>query len=106
VTNPTRQTVRLPRTEAPLGRSLRPDELVEVTWTLESPDDAAVADVGQRRRRQILRLLDEAAEQGAAPTVDDLADAIGSSRSTVRRDLATLRGLGVPTPTRGHRERD
>jgi DeoR/GlpR family transcriptional regulator of sugar metabolism len=65
-----------------------------------------VADVGERRRRQIIRLLDEATTQGAAPTVDDLAEAIGASRSTVRRDLAALRQLGARTPTRGHRERD
>ena len=77
------------------GRQLRAEELVEVTWTIEAPEDGGVADVGERRRRQILRLLDEASVQGAAPTVDDLAEAIGASRSTVRRDMATLRQLGV-----------
>jgi tetratricopeptide (TPR) repeat protein len=106
VLHPTRQSVRLPRSDAPTGRSLRPEELVDVVWTVEAPDDAAVADVGDRRRRQIIRLLDEATAQGAAPTVDDLAEAIGASRSTVRRDLATLRQLGAPAPTRGHRSRD
>jgi tetratricopeptide (TPR) repeat protein/DNA-binding transcriptional ArsR family regulator len=106
VLHPTRQTVRLPRSDAPTGRSLRPEELVEVLWTVDAPEDVAVTDVGDRRRRQLIRLLDEATTQGAAPTVDDLADAIGASRSTVRRDLATLRQLGARTPTRGHRERD
>jgi DNA-binding SARP family transcriptional activator len=106
VAHPTRQIVRLPRIEAPTGRSLRPEELVEITWTVEAPEDVDVPDVGERRRRQILRLLDEATAQGAAPTVDDLADAIGASRSTVRRDLAALRQIGARTPTRGSRSRD
>jgi DNA-binding SARP family transcriptional activator len=106
VLHPVRQMVRLPRVDAPTGRSLRPEELVDVTWTVEAPEDVRVTDVGDRRRRQIIRLLDEASAQGAAPTVDDLADAIGASRSTVRRDLATLRQLGAHAPTRGHRERD
>jgi DNA-binding SARP family transcriptional activator len=106
VLNPVVQTVYLPRAEAPTGRSLRADERVEVQWTVETPDDVTVEEVGARRRRQIVRLLDEAAQQGAAPTVDDLAEAIGASRSTVRRDLATLRQHGVATRTRGHRERD
>jgi DNA-binding transcriptional ArsR family regulator len=106
VLNPVVQTVYLPRATAPTGRSLREDERVEVRWTVETPEDVAVLDVAARRRQQVLRLLDEAARQGAAPTVDDLAEAIGASRSTVRRDLATLRQHGVATPTRGHRERD
>src|SRR5690348_2157223 len=106
IVHPRRNIVRLPSAEAPTGRQLRDDELVDVTWTIEAPDDVMVADVAERRRQQILRLLDEASAQGAAPTVDDLADAVGSSRSTVRRDLATLRQHGVPTPTRGHRERE
>jgi hypothetical protein len=106
VSHPTRRLVRLPRTGAPTGRQLRAEELVDITWTVEAPEDVAAVDVGERRRRQIVRLLDEATRQGGAPTVDDLAEAIGASRSTVRRDLATLRQLGAPTPTRGHRARD
>jgi DNA-binding SARP family transcriptional activator/predicted ATPase len=106
VLHPTRLQVRLPSAEAPTGRSLREEDLVEVTWTVEAPEDVAVVDVGERRRRQLVRLLEEATAQGAAPTVDDLAEAVGSSRSTVRRDLATLRQLGSSTPTRGHRLRD
>jgi DNA-binding SARP family transcriptional activator/predicted ATPase/DNA-binding transcriptional ArsR family regulator len=105
VHHPTCQIVRLPRVGAPTGRQLRDDELVDVTWTVEAPDDTTVTDVGERRRRQILRLLDEATRQGAAPTVDDLAEAIGASRSTVRRDMATLRQHGVAARTRGHRTR-
>jgi DNA-binding SARP family transcriptional activator len=104
--NPVVSTVVLPRAGAPTGRSLRAEERVEVQWTVEVPEDVAVVDVAERRRRQLLRLLDEATRQGAAPTVDDLADAVGASRSTVRRDLATMRQQGVATPTRGHRERE
>src|SRR5262249_22006058 len=32
---PNRQKVRLPRIGAPTGRSLRPEELVEITWTID-----------------------------------------------------------------------
>ncbi len=100
---PRRQTVRLPRAGAPTGRPLRADEYVTVTWTIAAPEDAEVADKADRRQAQLRRLLAEAADQGAAPTVDDLATALGVGRATVKRDLAALRRAGHAVPTRGHR---
>lgn len=97
------RSVRLPRAEAPLGRPLRDDEYVAVTWTVRAPEDKAIDDGPGRRQARICRLLQEAAEQGAAPTVGDLANALEVSEPTVRRDLAALRRAGRQVQTRGRR---
>ena len=98
-----RVTARLPRAGAPTGRPLREDEWVEVTWTVDAAADAAIAGKARRRQHRLLRLLREAGEQGAAPTVDDLAAALGVSRATIKRDLAGLRDAGQGARTRGQR---
>jgi tetratricopeptide (TPR) repeat protein len=100
---PVRRTVELPILEAPTGRPLRHDELVAVTWTVEHADDHRVTDSATRRRQRTMRLLDEANAQGAAPTIEDLAEALRVSRSTIRRDLAAIRRTGKPVRTRGSR---
>lgn len=100
---PVRRTVRLPTLEAPTGRPLRHDDFVDVTWTVENRDDHRVTDSATRRRQRTMRLLDEANAQGAAPTVEDLAETLDVSRSTVRRDLAAIRRAGKPARTRGSR---
>ncbi|MEJ5308224.1 MAG: BTAD domain-containing putative transcriptional regulator [Anaerolineae bacterium] len=92
---------RLPRVDAPLRRALRADEYVNVTWTVAAPEDDAVAGKGARRQRRLRRLLEEAAAQGAAPTVDDLAAALEVSLATLKRDLDALRRAGTPVKTRG-----
>lgn len=94
---------RLPHVDAPTGRPLRADEWVEVDWTLSVPEDDEIPDEVERRRRRILRLLAEAAERSAAPTIKALAQALDVSQRTVKRDLAALRATGHPTPTRGAR---
>jgi DNA-binding SARP family transcriptional activator/predicted ATPase/DNA-binding transcriptional ArsR family regulator len=98
-----RVTVHLPRSGVPLGRPLREDETVVVTWTLAAPEDDAVADRVACRRHRILRLLHEAADQGAEATVDDLAAALDVSARTIKRDLAALRAAGHEAATRGSR---
>ena len=94
---------RLPRAEAPTGRPLRDDEWVEVTWTVSAPEDDEIPGKVARRHHQLLRLLQEAADQGAAPTVDDLAAALEVSQPTIKRDLAALRRAGHDVQTRGSR---
>jgi tetratricopeptide (TPR) repeat protein len=97
------RAVRLPRADAPTGRPLRDDEYVTVTWTVAAPEDESLKDGPARRQARIRRLLKEATEQGATPTLGDLAAALAVSEPTVRRDLATLRHAGHPVQTRGSR---
>jgi len=100
---PNQRTVRLPRAEAPTGRPLGDDEYVAVTWTVGTPEDEALAEEPARRQARLLRLLREAADQGAAPTIGDLAGVLAVSEPTVRRDLAALRRAGHRVQTRGSR---
>ncbi|HSM02565.1 MAG TPA: AAA family ATPase [Acidimicrobiia bacterium] len=95
--------VRLPSNDAPAGRTLTPDDFLQVEWTIHDPSDKDIDDRLERRRRRIVRLIDEAEQQNAAPTVDDLANAIGASSATIRRDLAALRAAGERAATRGSR---
>lgn len=95
-----RITVSLAHASAPLGRPLRPEEWTPVTWTVEAPEDQALLDKGERRRARLLRLAQEAAAQQAVPTAEDLADALGVSLATLKRDLAVLRAAGQAVKTR------
>ena len=94
-------SVRLPRAGAPLRRALGDDDYVTVAWTPDAPEDAGCASAADRRRQRLLRLLRQASEQGAAPTVDDLARGLEASVATVKRDLAELRRQGLAVKTRG-----
>jgi hypothetical protein len=95
--------VQLPHIDAPTGRPLHAEETVEVAWTLTMPDDDAISGKAARRRHRIVRLLREAAQQSAAPTVMALAAALNVSERTIKRDLAALRAAGHAVLTRGAR---
>ena len=99
--------VRLARADVAAHRRPAPDEIVTVIWTVNAGAvDAALAQrQGQiaLRRHRILRLLDEAQDAGALPTVADLAGALDVSTRTLRTDLAALRDRGHPAHTRGSR---
>lgn len=90
---PVRRDVALPPA-GPDGQRGGTRRRVPVTWTVSDPDDLGVGDRTSRRRRRLARLLAEAHRQGAAPTIVALADAVGASASTVKRDLARLRRSG------------
>jgi hypothetical protein len=96
-------TVRLASTGAPTGRPLHDEEYVTVAWTVAALEDDAVPGGVARRQARLARLLKEAVDQGAAPTVGDLAKALDVSKPTVRRDLAALRHAGHQVQTRGSR---
>ena len=93
--------VTIPRSGVPLGRALRSDDWLEVSWTISTPEDLAIEEPANQRRHRLLRLAAEAHEQGGAPRVEDLAAALGVSAVTIRRDLAVLRRDGHHVPTRG-----
>jgi predicted ATPase len=95
--------IRLPRADATTGRPLHDDEFVAVTWTVDAPEDTEIPRKTARRRHRVLRLLDQAQAQGAAPRDQDLADALGVSLPTIRRDMAALRAEGHDLPTRGRK---
>lgn len=100
IDHPAQVVVRVASVEAPLGRPLQPDEYVEVAWTLHTVADDAITDKATRRRQRLRRLLDEAANQNAAPTDDDLARALGVSRRTVLRDMQAMESDSIPLTRR------
>ena len=100
---PRRVRTRLARRSIPTGGPLQEDDLVTVTWTVHAVEDDRFEDGGERRRHRLRRLLAEAEAHDAAPTVADLAEALGASVRTVRRDLQALRAAGVAAVTRGTR---
>ncbi|MEJ5311991.1 MAG: BTAD domain-containing putative transcriptional regulator [Anaerolineae bacterium] len=94
------RTVALAHRDVPLGRRLTEADCVLVTWTLHAPEDDQVHNKCARRQAVLKRLLVEASVQDAAPTDDDLAQALGVSRRTVLRDMKALAQAGVALPTR------
>ncbi len=87
----------------PPGRPTTECRWVAVVLTLDSAVDRTVAldGLAALRRGKIERLTREAQEQGALLTQDDLARLLCTSRSTVKRDIAHLRAVGIAVPTRG-----
>ncbi|HEY54067.1 MAG TPA: tetratricopeptide repeat protein, partial [Caldilineae bacterium] len=100
---PDQLSVRLPLALAPTGRPLRDEEWVEVVWNVATVEDEIIPGKAARRRHRLLRLLQEAEEQNAAPRVTDLAQALDVSPKTIKRDLAALRAAGHYARTRGSR---
>jgi hypothetical protein len=90
---------------APHGCPLRQTAMVEVTWTFDAGEEDL--DVLRRhgstalRRVRILRLIDEALDQGGEPTQEDLAKVLGVAARTVRSDIAALKAEGHLVATRG-----
>ena len=72
--------------------------MVPVTWTIDAgPADAALKrsqGAIALRHSRLVRIWSEAGQQGARPTVENLADALGVSPRTIKRDLAALREEG------------
>lgn len=91
--------------KAPFGPPLSETDKVEVILTVDA--GAEDAEVKRRegpeamRRGRILRILDEALEQGGVLTQEDLARAFGVVRRTIVRDVKTLKAEGHLVHTRG-----
>lgn len=98
--------VLLTSREAPHGQALQETAMKQVCWTLDAgADDAATLAAQGRvglRRVRIQRLLDEAVEQGALATQEDLAQALGVEVRTIKRDCQALQASGIWLPLRGN----
>ncbi|MCP5097438.1 MAG: DUF1670 domain-containing protein, partial [Chloroflexi bacterium] len=103
---PSLMKATLVRADLPMGKSISPTDMVEVSWTVDA--GASDTQVGQQagklalRRHRLQRLVTEARAQGAAPTHADLAIAVDVSVRTVERDGAALEKAGTPLLTRGY----
>lgn len=90
---------------APHGRPLSQTDMVEVIWTLDAGEEdlEVLREHGREalRRVRILRLAEEAQDQGGDPTQEDLAKALSVSVRTIRSDIAALTAAGYYVPTRG-----
>lgn len=91
--------------KAPFGPPLAETARVEVTLTVDAGAEDAEVQVREGRealrRGRILRLLEEALEQGGVLTQEDLARALQVSRRTLERDVQALRAEGHLLPSRG-----
>jgi hypothetical protein len=92
------------------GKPLAECAMATVTLTLIAPDDrdglppdGKLASV-HRRRRKLVRMTEEAREQGGLLTQEDLAELLSSDVRTIRRDIRDLRATGVVAATRGQQK--
>ncbi len=98
--------VLLARQKAASGQALGQISQVEVTWTVDAgaEDITVLREHGLTGLRQvrIQRLLDEALEQGALATQEDLARVLQTSLRTIKRDFAELHNQGLYLSSRGY----
>lgn len=90
---------------APFGPPLTETDRITVTLTVDAgAADAAVLTQEGRiglRQGRILRLVDEALEQGGVLTEEDLARALQVTDRTIERDICALKAQGHVVQTRG-----
>ena len=103
---PGQMRVILARRDAGHGRGLTETPMTEVSWTVDAglEDHEVLKQHGRMalRQAQILRLANEALDQGAVATQEDLAYALQVSVRTVKRACAQLQAQGFEIPTRGN----
>jgi hypothetical protein len=88
--------------DEPPGKRITECRRVSVRLTLHDPGDFDDAGgLSALRRKRVRRLCEEALDQGALLTQEDLALLLTTSESTLKRDLQQLRAQGVFVPTRG-----
>ena len=91
----------------PAGKPIKDCQMVTVTLTLLHDEDTAGLRYKDKdasietRRRRLLRICDEAREQGGLLSQEDLAKLLMSDVRTIRRDIAELKTIGIVVPTRG-----
>ena len=88
----------------PAGKPIKDCKKIPIVVTLQSEDDIKVEkEHGHIATRQtiIQRIADEALDQGALLTQEDIARILGVNVRTIRRDLSDLRKQGIIIQTRG-----
>ena len=91
----------------PAGKPIEECELVRViltTWEDEDKKDLPYKNKAasiQMRWRGIMRMTDEAREQGGLLSQEDLARILHCDSRTIRRDIAELKERGIVVATRG-----
>jgi len=91
----------------PPGKPIKSCQMVTVTLTLLHDEDTAGLPYKDKdasietRWRRLLRICDEAREQGGLLSQEDLSKLLMSDVRTIRRDIAELKTIGLTVPTRG-----
>ena len=94
------------------GKPLSQCQKVSVTLTLLHAEDKqglmGFGDAGgmsaEVRQRRIIRMVDEAREQGGLLTQEDLSEILMCDPRTIRRDIKMLKERGFILPTRGQQQ--
>jgi hypothetical protein len=94
------------------GKPLSECRKVSVTLTLLHPEDKrellGFRDKGgmsaEVRQRRIIRVVEEAREQGGLLTQEDLSEILMCDPRTIRRDIKDLKQRGFVLPTRGQQQ--
>ena len=95
------------QTSEPAGKPIKDCQMVTVTLTLLHDEDTTSLPYKDKdasiemRWRRLLRICDEAREQGGLLSQEDLSKLLMSDIRTIRRDIAELRTIGIVVPTRG-----
>ncbi|MBU4491537.1 MAG: DUF1670 domain-containing protein, partial [Euryarchaeota archaeon] len=90
----------------PASKSIEDMKLIQVKLTLnESTDISVLRKSGMQALREvkIARITQEAQDQNAYLTQEDIAVLLCSSVRTIRRDIERLRKRGIDIPTRGQK---
>ena len=88
----------------PPGKRISEIKTVPIHLTFHDRTDILVLSeegTSALRRHKVIRMANEALDQGGLLTQEDLAVLLCSSRRTIRRDIKELKVQGIEVPTRG-----
>jgi len=92
----------------PPGKPLRVCQYKRIILTIhrleEDRESYANSGATGKRQQQILRITEEALQQGALLTVEDLGILLDCNEKTIRNDTKALTSKGIIVPTRGNKK--
>ncbi len=89
------------------GKPIEKCRLARVLLTLLSGEDqesGLLANAAELRRHRVLRISEEAREQGGLLSQEDLGHLLACDTRTIRRDIGHYRKMGIVVATRGQQE--